>query len=65
MPDRTAAAVEIARVRRPGRQVRLRSNFSGELEDRRWFRYFLRARQLEDRMFPSFEEVVTVFGAAG
>ncbi|MEU3624349.1 hypothetical protein BS329_04920 [Amycolatopsis coloradensis] len=65
VPDRAAATAELARVLRPGGRVLLQSSFSGELEDRHWFRYFPRARRIEDRMFPSFDEVVTAFGEAG
>ncbi|MGW5662761.1 class I SAM-dependent methyltransferase [Streptomyces sp. NPDC003758] len=65
VPDRAAATAELARVLRPGGRVLLQSSFSGRLEERTWFRYFPRAREVEDAMFPTYEEVVAVFTAAG
>jgi ubiquinone/menaquinone biosynthesis C-methylase UbiE len=65
VPDRAAATRELARVLRPGGRVLLQSSFAGQLEDRRWFHYFPRAREIEEQMFPSFGELVEVFDSAG
>ncbi|ALG08283.1 class I SAM-dependent methyltransferase [Kibdelosporangium phytohabitans] len=65
VPDQPAAAREIARVLRPGGRVLLQSSFSGELEDRRWFHHFPRAREIENVMFPSRAAVLEMFAAAG
>jgi ubiquinone/menaquinone biosynthesis C-methylase UbiE len=62
---RAVAAREIARVLRPGGRLLLQSSFSGQLEDRLWFHYFPRARQVEDKLFPALPDVLTVFSAAG
>jgi SAM-dependent methyltransferase len=65
VPDREAAATEIARVLRPGGRVLLRSTFSDRMPDLKWMRYFPRAREIEMQMFPSSEEVIRVFANAG
>ena len=65
VPDKVAAANEIARVLRPGGLVLLQSSFAGQLEDRCWFRYFPRARSIEEEMFPVFEDVVDILEGAG
>jgi ubiquinone/menaquinone biosynthesis C-methylase UbiE len=65
VPDREAAAAEIARVLRPGGRVLLRSTFSDRMPDLKWMRYFPRAREIEMQMFPSSEEVIRVFANAG
>src|SRR6478672_10338117 len=65
VPDREAAAAEIARVLRPGGRVLIRSTFSDRMPDLKWMRYFPRAREIEMQMFPSSEEVIRVFANAG
>lgn len=65
VPDQQAAAREIARVLRPNGRVLLQTSFSGELENRRWFDHFPRAREIEDAMFPTRAAVLEMFAAAG
>jgi ubiquinone/menaquinone biosynthesis C-methylase UbiE len=63
--DHAAAVSEIARVLRPGGRVLLRSTFSDRMPDLEWMRYFPRAHDIEMQMFPSSEEAVRLFAAAG
>jgi ubiquinone/menaquinone biosynthesis C-methylase UbiE len=65
VPDREAAAAELARVLGPGARVLLRSTFSDRMPDLEWMRYFPRAREIEMQMFPSSDEVVRLFANAG
>jgi ubiquinone/menaquinone biosynthesis C-methylase UbiE len=63
--DRGAAAAEIARVLRPAGRLLIRSTFSDRMPDLLWHRYFARARAIEERLFPSMQEVVDLFGTVG
>ncbi|MFI5695388.1 class I SAM-dependent methyltransferase [Kribbella sp. NPDC051586] len=63
--DRSAAARELARVLRPGGRVLLRSSFADRLPDKPWYRYFPRARAIEQEVFPAYSEVVGLFEEAG
>jgi ubiquinone/menaquinone biosynthesis C-methylase UbiE len=65
VPDRAAAAREIARVLRPGGRVLLRSSFGDRLPDKAWLDYFPRAREVEQVMFPTLGETLEVFAAVG
>jgi ubiquinone/menaquinone biosynthesis C-methylase UbiE len=65
VPDRAAAAREIARVLRPGGRVLLRSSFGDRLPDKAWLDYFPRAREVEQVMFPTLGETLEVLGAVG
>jgi ubiquinone/menaquinone biosynthesis C-methylase UbiE len=65
VPDRPAAAAEVARVLRPGGRLLIRSAFSERMRDLLWHRFFPRARALEAELFPSLDEVVRTFTAAG
>jgi ubiquinone/menaquinone biosynthesis C-methylase UbiE len=55
--DRAAAAAEISRVLRPGGRVLIRSTFADRLPDLWWHRFFPRAAEIEQQMFPTVAEV--------
>lgn len=65
VPDRAAAAAEIARVLRPGGRVLIRSTFADTMPDLWWLQFFPRARQVELEMFPAVSEVVAAFAPVG
>ncbi|HKT00258.1 MAG TPA: class I SAM-dependent methyltransferase [Rugosimonospora sp.] len=65
VPDRAAAAAEIARVLRPGGTLLIRNTFGDRMPDLVWHRYFPRARALEEELFPALPDVVRTFTAAG
>lgn len=65
VPDRAAAAVEIARVLKPGGRVLIRSPFSGRMTGGWWQRFFPRALEIERQMFPTLADVTGVFAAVG
>jgi ubiquinone/menaquinone biosynthesis C-methylase UbiE len=63
--DRVAAALEIARVLRPGGRVLVRSQFADRFPDIRWHAYFPRARSIELQMFPTLADTEAAFAPAG
>lgn len=63
--DRAAAAAEIARVLRPGGVVFVRSTFRDRMPDLWWFRYFPRARTIEEQIFPAVDDVLAMFAPYG
>jgi ubiquinone/menaquinone biosynthesis C-methylase UbiE len=65
IPDRAAAAVEIARVLRPGGRLFLHSVFLERAPAVLWHRYFPAARVVEEEIFPPFDEVLATFRTAG
>lgn len=65
VPDRAAAAAEIARVLKPGGRVLVRSPFSDRMNGGWWQRFFPRALEIERQMFPTLTEVTGVFEAVG
>lgn len=65
VPDRAAAAGEIARVLRPGGRFILRSTFKERIPDHWWRGFFPRSQAIEEAMFPSTDEARAVFEAAG
>lgn len=65
VPDRAAAAREIARVLTPDGRVLVRSTFGGRIHDLWWRRFFPRSWEIEERMFPSVEETSAVFAETG
>jgi ubiquinone/menaquinone biosynthesis C-methylase UbiE len=66
VPDRAAAAAEIARVLRPGGRLLIRSGFSDRMDKPfGWHRFFPRAYEIEREMFPSTDEVEAVFAPVG
>jgi ubiquinone/menaquinone biosynthesis C-methylase UbiE len=66
-PDRVAAAAEITRVLAPGGRVLVRSTFADRMASFTdgWHRYFPRAIEIEQRMFPTVGQVLDVFGDVG
>ena len=62
---RAAAAREIRRVLAPGGRVLIRSQLADRLHPVEWHAYFDGAREIELKMFPTSDDVVTMFGAVG
>jgi ubiquinone/menaquinone biosynthesis C-methylase UbiE len=65
VPDRAAAAREIARVLMPGGRFILRSTFKERIPDHWWRGFFPRSQAVEEAMFPSTDEARAIFEAAG
>lgn len=65
VPDRAAAATEIARVLRPGGRLILRSTFRDRIPDHWWRGFFPGSWAVEEAMFPSEAEARALFEAAG
>lgn len=63
--DRQRAAAEIARVLRADGRVLIRGSLADRLPDKLWHRYFPRAHAVEVQMFPTVEDVTTLFGQVG
>ncbi|GAA2146368.1 class I SAM-dependent methyltransferase [Glycomyces algeriensis] len=65
VPDRDAAARELARVLAPGARLLMATTLSDRLKDLLLYRYFPRTRDIDAEVFPSLEETVRVFADAG
>jgi ubiquinone/menaquinone biosynthesis C-methylase UbiE len=65
VPDRAAAAAEIARVIKSGGRFILRSTFKERIPDHWWRGFFPRSHAVEEAMFPSTDEARAIFEAAG
>jgi ubiquinone/menaquinone biosynthesis C-methylase UbiE len=65
VPDRAAAAREIARILKPGGRFILRSTFKERIPDHWWRGFFPRSHEIEEAMFPSTDEARELFEAAG
>jgi ubiquinone/menaquinone biosynthesis C-methylase UbiE len=63
--DRAAAAQEVVRVLRPDGCAIVRSTFSGRVPDFWWRRFFPRTWEIEDAVFPTVDEAIELFAAAG
>jgi SAM-dependent methyltransferase len=63
--DRSAAASELARVLRPEGLVFVRTQFGDRLREISWRRFFPRALEVEQRLFPTLDETTTTFTRAG
>lgn len=62
---RALGVKELARVLRPGARLCVHSGFSGQMHDHVWYRYFARAREVDDMVFPRLDEVIAQFAEAG
>jgi len=66
VPDRAAAAVEIARVLKAGGRLLIQGGFSDRMvAPTGWHRFFPRAFEIEREMFPSTDEIESVFAPVG
>lgn len=65
VPDKGAAAAELARVLRPGARLLIATTLSDRLKDLLLYRYFPRTRQIDRQLFPTRAETVDLFGGAG
>jgi ubiquinone/menaquinone biosynthesis C-methylase UbiE len=65
VPDRAAAARELARVLRPGARLLMATTLSDRLKDLLLYRYFPRTRDIDAEVFPTFDETAALFDAAG
>jgi ubiquinone/menaquinone biosynthesis C-methylase UbiE len=63
--DRPTAAAEIARVLRPGGRLLIRSAFSDRAPEVSWHEFFPRAREIEQQMCPSVDNVEGLFSEVG
>jgi ubiquinone/menaquinone biosynthesis C-methylase UbiE len=65
VPDRPAAARELARVLAPGARLLIATTLADRLKDLLLYRYFPRTRAIDAEVFPTFAETVDVFAEAG
>jgi ubiquinone/menaquinone biosynthesis C-methylase UbiE len=65
VPDRPAAARELARVLAPGARLLIATTLADRLKDLLLYRYFPRSRDIDMELFPTLGETVGVFAAAG
>jgi ubiquinone/menaquinone biosynthesis C-methylase UbiE len=65
VPDRPAAARELARVLAPGARLLIATTLADRLKDLLLYRYFPRARDIDIELFPTLGETVGVFADAG
>jgi ubiquinone/menaquinone biosynthesis C-methylase UbiE len=65
VPDRPAAARELARVIAPGARLLMATTLADRLKDLLLYRYFPRTREIDAEVFPTLDETVKVFADAG
>jgi ubiquinone/menaquinone biosynthesis C-methylase UbiE len=65
VPDRAAAARELARALAPGARLLMATTLSDRLKDLLLYRYFPRTRDIDAVVFPTLDETLSVFADAG
>ncbi|WP_035737301.1 class I SAM-dependent methyltransferase [Glycomyces arizonensis] len=65
VPDRAAAAAELARVLRPGARLLIATTLADRRKDLLLYRYFPRTREIDGALFPTRAETADLFAAAG
>ncbi|MCC3763147.1 class I SAM-dependent methyltransferase [Glycomyces sp. TRM65418] len=65
VPDRAAAAQELARVLRPGARLLIATTLSDRLKDLLLYRYFPRTRDIDAQVFPTLDATIALFEDAG
>ena len=65
VPDRPAAARELARVLAPGARLLMATTLADRLKDLLLYRYFPRTRDIDAEVFPTLDETVSLFADAG
>jgi ubiquinone/menaquinone biosynthesis C-methylase UbiE len=65
VPDREAAAREIARVLKPSGRLLMRSTFADRIHQAWWYGFFPRMMEIELALFPTVKAVSDLFAGAG
>lgn len=65
VPDRPAAARELARVIAPGARLLMATTLADRLKDLLLYQYFPRTREIDAEVFPTLDETVNVFAEVG
>ncbi|GAB3651346.1 class I SAM-dependent methyltransferase [Glycomyces tarimensis] len=65
VPDKPAAAAELARVLRPGARLLMATTLSDRLKDLLLYRYFPRTVEIDSHLFPTRAETAALFADAG
>ncbi|SDD05230.1 class I SAM-dependent methyltransferase [Glycomyces harbinensis] len=65
VPDKPAAARELARVLAPGTRLLIATTFADRPKDLLTYRYFPRAREIDLEVFPTLGDTAALFDGAG
>ncbi|WP_026931393.1 class I SAM-dependent methyltransferase [Glycomyces tenuis] len=65
VPDKAAAAAELARALRPGARLLIATTLSDRLKDLLIYRYFPRTKEIDTALFPSRAETAELFAEVG